>query len=498
MSNLTNLQNTIKEKRAQTSYKAFIKEIASRRPMTFYKQEWWISRYPKSERISNLVSTDEYESAREEFLSLWRGWNREESFFDQFAELFSMLPKERCFQMAAWENTQYADVVRWSKDVYLSNFVVLWCENVMYSMWVREDCTNVMNSVMIYSGSENIYQSVWVINSYNVFYSKYLSWCSDIWFSQNMQWSTHCILCTDMQNVSYRIQNRQYTKEAYFEKKAEIMKKTEKFEERYSLLNKPGMNLWSDDDVSWSFVVESTSSQDCTLSTNLTDCRNVVLWWWKDGDSNMSDVFIWWAGFASDIYAVHGTAESEHVYCSTLIIKSSNIYYSWGLENCSYCYWCIWLKNASYCILNTQYTKEERLTLVDEIGEYMEREWTLWSFFPASINPFYYNDTAAYLIDDLVSSQEIKEDWFLRRDEAISIDIPAWVEIVSSADLWTFESLWENWLVEIDPAILKNIIQDEQWNAYRLLPKELKFLKKYGLPVPRKHRLERVKDNFAS
>lgn len=493
---LATLQSNIQQKRKDISFKDFIKEIASRRPMTFYKHEWWISRYPQTDRVSNLVSTDQYEHQREEFLTKWKERNDEVSFFDQFSELFASLPKERCFQMAAWENTQYADVVRWSKDVYLSNFVVIWCENVLYSMWCREDCTNVLNSLMVYTGSENVYQSVWVITSYNVFYSKYLSGCSDIWFSQNMQWCTHCIACHDLQNKSYCIQNKQYTKEEYLSKKQSFMKKTEKFDEWFASLSKPWFNLWSWEDVSWTFVVESQNTSDSLLSYNLTDCKNVVLWGWDDGDTNMNDVFIWWAVFSNDVYAVHGTAESEHVYCSTLIIKSSQIYYSWGCESCSYCFGCIWLRNASYCILNKQYSKEERHRIVDEISTQMKNEWVLWDFFPSSMNPFYYNDTAAYLIDDTVDKDDIKNEWFLWRDEVISIDIPAWIETISSRNLCDFEFLSENWLLEIDPDILKKVIQDDSWNMYRIIPKEIKFLKKYWLPLPRKHWLERLKDNF--
>ena len=48
----------------------------------------------------------------------------------------------------------------------------------------------------------------------------------------------------------------------------------------------------------------------------------------------------------------------------------------------------------------------------------------------------------------------------------------------------------------IDPEILKVIIQDEQGNVYRIVKMEYDFLMKHGLPLPRKHRLERMKENF--
>lgn len=48
----------------------------------------------------------------------------------------------------------------------------------------------------------------------------------------------------------------------------------------------------------------------------------------------------------------------------------------------------------------------------------------------------------------------------------------------------------------INPSILDKIIVDEEWNYYRIVKMEYDFLLKHGLPLPRKHRLERMKENF--
>jgi hypothetical protein len=55
----------------------------------------------------------------------------------------------------------------------------------------------------------------------------------------------------------------------------------------------------------------------------------------------------------------------------------------------------------------------------------MEKDGDLGKFFPGSMNPFYFNDTAAYLIDDSFTKEEVEAAGYLRRDEAISVDIPA-------------------------------------------------------------------------
>ena len=187
---------------------------------------------------------------------------------------------------------------------------------------------------------------------------------------------------------------------------------------------------------------------------------------------------------------------SAHIYCSTQINICTNIYNSFHLDNCSFCLGCVGLKNKSYCILNRQYTKEERYEKVDEIFSQMEQDGTLGDFFPASMNPFYFNDTAAYLIDPTFTKEEVTAKWYLWRDEAIKVDIPADAQIVSTSELDQYEWYDADGKRTINPSILDKVIQDTQGNVYKIVKMELAFLIKHGLPLPRKHRLDRMKENF--
>jgi hypothetical protein len=51
------------------------------------------------------------------------------------------------------------------------------------------------------------------------------------------------------------------------------------------------------------------------------------------------------------------------------------------------------------------------------------------------MNPFYFNDTAAYLIDPSFTKEEVVAKGYLRRDEPIKVDVPEWMEVVESKDL---------------------------------------------------------------
>jgi hypothetical protein len=164
------------------------------------------------------------------------------------------------------------------------------------------------------------------------------------------------------------------------------------------------------------------------------------------------------------------------------------------------------LKNKQFCILNKEYSKEERFELADKIFEQMDKDWTLWQFFPWSMNPFYFNDTAAYLIDDTFTKEEVTKEWYLWRDEEIKVDVPEGAEVVSSsprpspsekgAFLSDFQWFDEHWNWKIDPEILKKVIKDEKGNYYRIVKMEYDFLMKHGLPLPELHRLERIKLGF--
>ena len=87
------------------------------------------------------------------------------------------------------------------------------------------------------------------------------------------------------------------------------------------------------------------------------------------------------------------------------------------------------------------------------------------------------------------------------------MDIPEGAITVNSSELGQFES-WEKEISpdpsllrgerqwKLDETVCKRVIIDENGDAYRIIPMELEFLQKHGLPLPRKHRLTRMKENF--
>ena len=476
-------QEKIQEKRKQTPWREFVMEICSWKPLSIHKVDWKLSMYV--DRIWGIISDEDFENwsriEREVDKKMWPFW----VIWDMFAH--EKLP----WLSHYWwlENCDFSSTAYWSKDCYLS-FNISNAENVCYSLSVKDNSTNIYNSLMVYETCNNVYQSWFISHSYNIFFSKYIDNSSNMRYCSNMQWCKECILSCNQENKNYMIENVQYTKETYHEMKKKILREKSKLIAKQS----KSLNYWSSN-VEWTVIIKSEDIVSWLGVVCVHGWKNVLLVWSDFENTNFFDTWFAWAWWCSELYWSIDIAKSTFVFLSVWILAGSMIYYSYYLQWCSYCLGCIWLKNKSYCIYNKQYTKEERYDKVDEIFSQMEQNWTLGNFFPGSINPFYFNDTAAYLVDDSFTKREIEAAWYLWRDEKIAVDIPETMEIVKTNELDQYQ--WrEGEDRVINPEILKKVIQDEEGNIYRVVKMEVDFLMKYGLPLPRKHRLERLKMNF--
>ncbi|PID34556.1 MAG: hypothetical protein CR971_02675 [candidate division SR1 bacterium] len=324
----------------------------------------------------------------------------------------------------------------------------------------------------------------------------------------------------------------------FMQKKKELLMQKGNFDKRRTSKNKENSNILSQN-VDGKFILESQNISDGLYVYRAKNGKNLLFFGSESGENHENiDVVLGGSPHGNHLYGCCNLGGVEHMYLCDAINGGSNNYYSYYLINCSYCLGCIGLKNKSYCILNKQYTKEERYDKVNEIFTQMEKDGTLGKFFPGSMNPFYFNDTAAYLIDDTFTKEEVEAEGYLRRDEKIKVDIPEGAEIVyvershpegnegssthkidsslrSEGQLNDYqgrkvngkfypiseignkvpkvESGAERW---IDPEILNKVIQDKEGNYYKIVKMEYDFLMKHKLPLPKLHWLDRIKLGF--
>lgn len=131
------------------------------------------------------------------------------------------------------ENSNYAQYVINSKNVYLSNIVIANCEDVLYSFNIKDHSSFVFNSLNVIKNCENIYSSIAVSESFNVFFSKNINNCSYILLSNNLIGCHDCIACKNLENQSYCIENKQYSKDEYMKLKEEFWRHKDRWEKTY-------------------------------------------------------------------------------------------------------------------------------------------------------------------------------------------------------------------------------------------------------------------------
>lgn len=485
-------QKKIQEKRKNTPFRKFLLEIASRRPVNLYRYENNISVLPPHERSGKVASLKDYYASYENVMQMNYG---EGNFFIEFQRLFVDHIKPPIVRFAQNDNSDYCHCWFGTKNAYLT--FVAWnrAENIFYCTQAWDNVTNIYSSSLVFNNSTNVYSSRSISNSYNVFYSQYIYNSSDMWFCSNCIWCKNCIDCNGLENLSYCIDNKQHTKEEYEKKKKsyEIKDYIALHQKAFSYVSKNFVI----EDSGWYWLYKCTDVSYGFNAMNFMTGNNIVC---SDGWTLWSSHFYDCMDTGTNsnyFYGICYWGENwEHCYMWSYISECNNVYYSYFLEWCSFCLGCIWLKNKQFCIFNQQYSKEERHAKVDEIFSAMEQEGRLGEFFPATMNPFYFNDTAAYLIDPSFTKEEVTKLWYLRRDEPVKVDIPEGVELVKVSELANFESFDASGARYIDSSILNKIIVDEQWNYYRIIKMEYDFLVKHGLPLPRKHWLDRMKENF--
>ena len=501
MTNLQQREVTMQQRAKQTTRREFAMDILSRYPFTLHRNQNTISIYPDNQRSCPVMTHKQFEEVRDALTSKWVDYDPNKTFFDNYLALFQSTPFSALYNYGGAENSDYAFSVYNSKNCYLSFSIIADCENIFYSFAAKEWCKNIFNSVQVGDHSENIYQSANVFKSLNIFFSKYIENCYSIRCSNNLISCQECLLCSGLENKSYCIENKQYSKEEYFIKKEEIISDKNMMRDVYAAMTQPWINHGSSNVQHCDFAINSEDIENGKFCNYIKSAKNILVVSSPRENRNFYNVFEAGAMGNKDFYnAINAGVGSEKIYNCEWIVTCSNCYYSRFLEHCSFCLWCIGLKNKSYCILNKQYSKEERYAKADEIFTQMEKDWQLWEFFPATMNPFYFNDTAAYLIDNSFTKEEVTKLWYLWRDEPIKVDIPEGAVTVRSSELSSYELRVtgadgkKEW--KLDETVCKRVIIDENGDAYRIIPMELEFLQKHGLPLPRKHWLTRMKENF--
>ena len=398
-----------------------------------------------------------------------RDYDFDRGFFEQFAELLKEVPR-MSLAIASSENSDYTNYNIWMKNCYLC-FAGNGSEDCMYC-YNAQDCRDCVD--MLFSDDcELCYEGTGLSGCYQCFYSDHSVNCSDCWFVTDCIGSKDCIASSGLRNAQYCILNKQYTREEYERRKAEILKDLEAARkwweiERAKLPQRESHNRQAED-CEGEYIVQSKNCKKCyIMAKGGEDCRYIF-----NGFPDFKDsMHCAWAGENSqlDYECIAGGSECERRYFTNVCFSGcSNVFYSDYCVGVKNVFGCSGLQKAEYCILNKQYSKEEYEELVPRIVQSMRERGEWGKFFPAEMSPFAYNESWAQILFPLEKEEALARglQWFDGEDAVTT---------------------------EAQEGARKCEVTGK---PFKILEAEKKFYQRFGLPEPKKCFDQRHRERWA-
>lgn len=396
-------------------------------------------------------------------------------FFDQLRELMDKVP-----QLAIQNdngtgsiNSEFCQDASHLKNCYL--VVGTWYTEDSFYCSINSshnrnicDCINISKSELCYESidSQGLYNCAFVQNSEN---------CSDCFFGFDLKGCKNCFGCIGLRQKQFYIFNEPYSEEEYKKKIA-----------TYNLDSSESLAKFKAEYFQWiiKYPRKNMNLQNCENSegNDLLNCKNTYGFsllnsenckYCHQGDENKFSYDISNSGRPNWCYEGITPDNSYMNHFSWFSWANKYLFYCINCHSSEYLFGCVSLHRGKYCILNKQYTKEEYEALVPKIIEHMKKTGE-WSEFPDTKFSFFgYNETISNEYFPLTQAEVEKRGWSwqpkaLREYEPQTCMIPDSVK-------------------ETPETITKEILSCINCTKnYKIIPQELVFYQKMGLPVPRK------------
>lgn len=419
-------------------------------------------------------------------------WSR--PFLSQMHELMLDVPFKANNAIRGM-NSDYSNNATDAKNCYLV-FNTTSPEDCMYGNGVNHsrDCVDVSHV----SKAETCYQSFWLGSCYRTHFSSQCVDSSDLWFCRDCQGSMNCFGSVNLRNKNYCFFNEQFSKEEYEKKVLDYklhtregvnraLKDSREFWGKFPNKNHQGVkNINS----TGSYVSNSKNVRDSFLVRDGENIRYCQYLQETPGAKDCYD-YMSWGDAAQMIYeAVSCGNGAQNLRFAWLTQESSHdTQYTVLCNGSSDLFGCIGLRKKQYCILNKQYTKEEYEELVPKIRKHMEdmpyvdkkgRVYGYGEFYPMEMSPWAYNETLAQEYFPLTKEEAIQQGYRWRDP-----DVKTYEPTIKAEDIP------EN-IKEVDDDITKEIFEcahktnctDGCTKAFKIIPDELSFYKRIGVPLP--------------
>ena len=476
-----------------------VRRMSFRNERTLYKRQCDVPGH--NEQLISIFSKDNKQRVFDQktwWSDSWDGiiYGREVDFsvpfFTQFQKLWAEVPDIALMNINA-VNSEYCSITEGNKNCYLvigGDFN----ENCMYSTYVfrSKEC---LDTYWVNDSQLN-YETVDCVSSTGLMYSRYCEGCYNSAFLFNCRNCHDCIACVNLKNQSYCIFNVQYSKEEYETKKKELdMQSATKVEELRAKFDEHVLRY----PRKFAHIVRANNSTGDNLdgTKNCRECFDVL----SGGEdcahvwlaySKISDCFdVDRAGLNTELaYETSTVYPGNGVYFSRFAFTSRDIFYSYNVHNCDHLFGCVGLRDKHYCILNKQYSKEEYEALLPRLIAHMNempytdhggRVYKYGEFFPSEISPFGHNETVAQELLP-ITREEALEKGIVWKDPEEKNYVPT----KTAANLPDrIEQVEDTILSDVIECAHKGECSDLCTRAFRLIPEELAFYRRMGIPLPR-------------
>jgi len=449
-----------------------------------------ISSFSSDKKDVTVYSSDEWWADDWDAVKYGREFDFSLPFFEQFYELYKDVPK-LALSNTNNENTEFGNYIDGVKDCYMSFVCYFGSEKVLYSYVAYTD-RNCMD-LSFCEECENCYELTSSTKNYEC------SHCFNIHNSRNCQYSvdligcTDCLFCRNLRHKQYCIENKQYSKEEYFEKLKSYdfgsYYKVREYNKKFSEIRQSSIvkfaNMVNCEDCTGDDLVNSKNAVNCYGCNDVQDSKYTYR------AVHMKDCMDFMGGGCERVYEGSNTGYGVGFYFCEHTLTCNNIYYSRHCFNCNDCFGCVGLRQKQYCIFNKQYSsKEEYEKEVAKIIENMQKTGEWGEMFPINITIYAYNETIAndYFPKTREEAIAYGAKW-QDNDYSLQHDGDFYEPKDNIADYKNDEAERQKLLA----GVLKCGVSGK---PFKIMPQELAFYIEHNLPITRKHFNVRFKERF--
>lgn len=433
--------------------------------------------------ISNFHPDDPYKiyEQRVWFSDQWsaldygREFDFSRGFFEQLKELNDAVPKynlQTGYQFD--ENSAYTNCAGKNKNCYLifdsdENWDCLYsysinhCKNCM-------DCYRARNCELCFECIDSTY-------CYDSYFLQDCDNCTESMFLKNCIGCKNCLMCSNLKNKQYYIENKQADKEQFeaikqalrFRPAVESAKN--KFDQLAAQYPQKYMHGVYNENVFGDYLDHCKNAVYCFDSSHLWDCKYIY-----QGFMPLKNCMdIQECGESEKLYecAFSGYQNYHNCFSISTLSDCGELLYCISCPHCKNCFGSAGLQRKEYCVLNKQYSKEEYEKLVPRIIEHMKinNEWG--EFFPLNLSVFPYNLTLAQNYFPLTKEEALAKGCQWRDPDKKEYQPATYVPPDN--------------VNQVEDSVTGEILAcRETGKNYRIATRELELLKQINMPLPDK------------